>query len=1135
MRRFATLARTAALVGLVLPTAHAREFGHVFRTLAAPLQAAHRIPPPPSDDPCLEDLAKQMDWLEHHLACYGTVVAKQPDVWGQSRLTRARLEYEEEMRKQLGLFTERTTASIRRSDQAYLGMALALQSASGRRRTPQDVAVPDAGGSASVINTIQGLIPTGNESAGRADPIVIARSAPFAMPPNPAGFQFDDAPLSLEPTVHLDQLSRYLNHLNELRRVNEGDDSSDAPGYSLNLVRIPVSVTPGSRTRKGHGAEITVIAEPCLGDDLLPTTFRSLVINDLVDVIAPALTWAVNDRDCLAWAETIATGGLGPRSVGLVADDLSKPNGVSRRATIAMDSSPPPAARQGVMAAMQSLRAKLPTITPSSAPSMKTRRSRLPIPSSQLADVAGIAQMAILIHDTHAALVNHPDSRPCIGYLEVRGHLAEELEAAYDFLALDARRHVWQELPGWNLAALVRSRQARDLAAARCRFFSAIGTGGENGIELIGHVAHAAGPDVTGADEAGICCEDPQPTTPICRTTTSVLAWAILVESSLLNERLLADTREAATARGQAAGHGGCGGPFYGPDPPPEARAAFADYVRTRWPIRVFALDPVSNEQNVDDSYARRRELQIAMAMASATGPLNAQAMQRYTRRLELDMATVALNKTAVGFAHGSDTFGWRFYPRVQTPPTRGTLATLGETVCGGPSSDADLAQRQLEPGQRECAAIIVMPAFVPWITLDVRTSWFSLTHPKQIDPGMSQTLTLSRAVHSMRTTAQACTRCPGPHAADSLPQMMRMIDQLERKLPVQTLQAQIPHENTAGGFELFNAGISDLAPELLGWYGASGVDPTAVTSLFLIGKGFSVHDTRVIAGGRPARFRLLSREIIQVDIPSGAATVPWLPPTVSTARSATRGLVLASAAEPLPEPNATPPLAGACATCGDPALDTCESDCNRREAVEVHLATPYGVTGSLFVPVARRTDSGDCTLAFASSCTIGLTFTVTKATGSKTESAKVDEFFSSSCDAIEITVPDAFIPPTKAALRLLVRDASSGETAATFSFDDPFFDARRSRYVIAGAQLRNFIGDTSRPATDKTVRGAVKPYLDSLLLRGGLADDGEAVPLTITAALVSGEHELPIGGEIAVQATRRGKTTTEPVPDATP
>ena len=1150
MRRFAVVARAAMLAVVILPAAHAREFGHVLRTLAAPLQAAHRIPPPPSGDPCLEDLAKQIDWLEHHLACYGTVVAKQPDVWGQSRLTRARLEYEEEMRKQLGLFTERTTASIRRSDQAYLGMALALQSASGRRRTAQDVAVPDATGSASVINTIQGLIPTGNESAGRADPVVIARTAPFAIPPNPAGFQFDDAPLSLEPTVHLDQLSRYLNHLNELRRVNEGDDSSDAPGYALNLVRIPVSVMPGARTRKGHGAEITVIAEPCLGDDLLPTTFRSLVINDLVDVIAPALTWAVNDRECLAWAETITTGGLESRSVGLAADDPSKPNGVSRRATLTMGVNPPPAARQGVMAAMQSLRDKLPTIAPSSAPSMKTRRSRLPIPFSQLADVAGITQVATLIHNTHAALLNHPDSRPCIGYMEVRGHLAEELEAAYDFLALDARRHIWEELPGWNLAALVRGRQARDLAAARCRYFSAIGTGDEDGIELIGHVADDP-------EQGGICCDEPQPTTPICRTTTAVLAWSILVESALLNERLIADTREAATARGQPAGPAGCAGPFYGPDPAPEARAAFNDYVRTRWPIRVFALDPVSDEQNVDDTYARRRELQIAMAMASASGPLNAQAMQRYSRRLELDMATVALNKTAVGFAHGPDTFGWRFYPRVQTPPTRGTLATLGETVCGGPSSDADLAQRELEPGQRECAAIIVMPAFVPWITLDVRTSWFSLTHPKQIDPGISQTLMLSRAVQSMRTTAHACGRCAGPHASGSLPQLLRLVDQLERRLPMQTLQAQIPHENTAGGFELFNAGITDLAPELLGWYGAPGIDPAAVTSLFLVGKGFSVHDTRVIAGGRPARFRLLSREIIQVEIPSGAATVPTptctattasLPPhgtdrVLTRSRPAVRprtaegeaALVLASAAEPLPEPPPAQTAPGQCATCGDSGLNPCGIDCNRREAVEVHLATPYGVTGSLLVPVTHRNDAGACNLAFTSSCTISLTFTVTKATGSKTESAKVDEFFSSTCDALEIAVPEAFIPPPKASLRLLLRDTSSGATAATFSFDDPFFDARRSRYVIAGAQLRNFIGDTSRPATDKTLRGAVKPYLDSLLLQGNLANDGDAVPLAMTAALVSGEHEVPIGGEITVQATRRGKTTTEPAADATP
>ena len=63
-----------------------------------------------------------------------------------------------------------------------------------------------------------------------------------------------------------------------------------------------------------------------------------------------------------------------------------------------------------------------------------------------------------------------------------------------------------------------------------------------------------------------------------------------------------------------------------------------------------------------------------------------------------------------------------------------------------------------------------------------------------------------------------------------------------------------------------------------MGWYGAPGVDPAAGTTLFLIGKGFSVHDTRVIAGGRPARFRLLSREVLEVEVPPGVHTLGGAP-----------------------------------------------------------------------------------------------------------------------------------------------------------------------------------------------------------------------------------------------------------------
>ena len=87
-------------------------------------------------------------------------------------------------------------------------------------------------------------------------------------------------------------------------------------------------------------------------------------------------------------------------------------------------------------------------------------------------------------------------------------------------------------------------------------------------------------------------------------------------------------------------------------------------------------------------------------------------------------------------------------------------------------------------------------------------------------------------------------------------------------------------------------------------------------------------------------------------------------------------------------------------------------------------------------------------------------------------------------------------------------------------------FDARTNRYVIAGGDLRNFVGDTSRPASDKTLRGALKPYLDHLLDEGLLAADGESAAFAVTAALVAGQQVVPVGGAIDVRATRRGRTS---------
>src|SRR5262249_2829912 len=113
------------------------------------------------------------------------------------------------------------------------------------------------------------------------------------------------AGIGLEPTIVLEQKARYLNLLNQIRRTNEGDDTADSPGYSLNLMRIPVSVLPGSKTEVGHGAEITFPIAPVLSDELLPMTFRNLVLNDLIDQLAfPLAKYLESDDAKVDMSET---------------------------------------------------------------------------------------------------------------------------------------------------------------------------------------------------------------------------------------------------------------------------------------------------------------------------------------------------------------------------------------------------------------------------------------------------------------------------------------------------------------------------------------------------------------------------------------------------------------------------------------------------------------------------------------------------------------------------------------------------------------------------------------------------------------------------------------------------------------
>ena len=99
---------------------------------------------------------------------------------------------------------------------------------------------------------------------------------------------------------------------------------------------------------------------------------------------------------------------------------------------------------------------------------------------------------------------------------------------------------------------------------------------------------------------------------------------------------------------------------------------------------------------------------------------------------------------------------------------------------------------------------------------------------------------------------------------------------QLTARLPLQSMSVQVPYENTLGGFAMFNTGVTDLAPELLGWYGAPAVNLDAPTTMFLIGNHFSVHQTRVLVGGQEiaAGAELLSRQVMKVTIPANAMSL---------------------------------------------------------------------------------------------------------------------------------------------------------------------------------------------------------------------------------------------------------------------
>lgn len=864
------------------------------------------------EEPTMMSMAHDLDWMQCRIDEYGSVTAKVPDVWGQARLTKYREEFERQMAPEVSKFIFSFQGQQAISDQAAFTQALALSAAISGRNAVQTTPTKETLHTKEEVKELK-PIDLGDPSklVTAADQLIKTRSESKLVERIP----FGEGGIRLELTELLNQHARYIRHNQQLRRINEGDDTSDSAGYALHLVRIPVSLLPGRKTDVGYGAEIMFTIRQELGDDLLPMTFRNLVTNDIIDQLAPGLTMALNsddvrkefsDQEELVKKEKKLQAELSKKK-----QDFEKQKETAKQLatepfqyivsplTIARATNQFVASSRQVQALEQQITgtkqeqqekslaprtavAKKVNISLSSTTRM--RRAGLPFPSSQIKENLGDDEITNLVKFA----IRNQFNQPFMVHLpDVQAFLQEELFSAYRMLML--RTDLWSHLTP-DLIDALRSRKTESIRSKRKEFLSAVG-----------------------------CESDNQ--------TSAYLAWAILIDSALLNEDLNRDMNEVATLKGTGK-VGTAPHQLYLPGPllQPEAKAAFNHYIHTRWPVHVFALDPEVQEQNIHDTFSLRREMQLAASLAFVSGRMSTRSFTSFARRLEAEFQTIALNRTCVAFNHGANTFGWRFYPRFQTPDIESNTTVLfRDLLWGGPSKNARLRQHRLEPGPRECTALVIMPSFVPYATLDVSSNWFKLTNPQHKEFTMQDAMRVSRVVKALQNCSPAVTDDVCYRDGDKY-RMLARAQQLSERLPLQTIPFQVPYVNTLGGFEMFNSGTSDLAPELYGWYGEPGISTERDTILFLMGDHFSVHQTKVMAGGLeisvlPQMFDAQGKPIAQ---PTDTPNLELLSRQVMKVRI----------------PKNVQAMGGT-----DP----------KKQVVALHIATPYGVSTQLQIPVLEK------------------------------------------------------------------------------------------------------------------------------------------------------------------------------------
>ena len=1028
------------------------------------------------------ELCYRLDCLAEEMRDDGLIVLKQPDVFSQARMTRFRNDFENQMSSDLANFHLVLAARISRLDSATttqttsLGAALAAPGTTNVT-APSQSATDILGTENKLFNGAGSTSLFGQQidpNKGTFGNLTLA-SNNFAPLTSNSGAAASALGLGVDPTVYLDEKKRFLEHLNEIRRINLGPDQNDSSGYGLYLVRMPVSITPGECTYNGHGADLALRVEHEFTPDFLPSTFKNLIVNDVVDQLGPLiyelirsggfdklktkidlrykrnalrvenakllesqreylaklLLKQVADETAKAAAEALRHPETASTPVTISCEGISKsltdyilrarfpltgdpekdgPNWdwIANRLTdlndfyaktttglsdydarIPQDSAEfkhkinlvrrgalhtanfsddvrriveivlfgilrtgvPLQQRANLFDRTIYDRAKIPdknfaefagkleafvkalyqsalsddvgrldealkldtkarqitaktatnndeilrtvsdrSVNKISLPSVRSAKQFYPIAPRELLDFFLEENIYILAKD-----INEASRAQTVRATEVRSYLRQTLETAYSAMAYPTRRAP-EVLP-----ILADQQFMLDLRTAIYQRHFGTAEGDEDDEDDSESVPGEGYPDLRKGYKYMIkqleCSRDNIRGKPI-----GALCWALAVDAAILDSAFRVDARKVFTEKGLPCDqldsvH------FYIPKEIPNdaAKEIFAEYVKLRWPILTFALDPVTDQQNIADSFNLKRDLQLALSFAFATGQINFSQLSTFQRKIEQSSDTIALNRTITGFTHDHDIFGFRFTPRFQNPPAQRTNIGViaSQLIGGGPGPDYQTRKSKLEAGMRELTAVLLIPTFLPTMRMDITGNWFKLNDPEHLIFHTSRMMERGRRVQELRQCVDLVIDSHAYRDAD-VRVLKTKLAQLEAMLPMQSRVIQLPFENSANGFDLFSEGATALVPELTGYSGvdvingnaanaaanatfttttlttpatttnfAIGGGTTSIADVFIIGKYISLLDTRVIAGGRSASFEILSREVIHVQIPS--------------------------------------------------------------------------------------------------------------------------------------------------------------------------------------------------------------------------------------------------------------------------